>query len=267
MAFVFFVEQIATGLFILLGAVGFLALRAFLRAGAELRSTQYELERELARFRRGNALTTLIVVIELAIVVIGVQRVVAPFLRETMDFTVTVAEVATDGTFAPVAPTPVPGGMLIDPSGVVLGEVDPASQILPTPTLTPTPVGTIVPNAPAAQGCDTPNATMRIPANGMIVFEPIVVIGTASIDDFAYYKFELNGPSTFGNFAPLAQYTQPVPEEGALGQFVPAPYDPGTYRFRLIVFDITNTARADCTLTIYISAPIPTPTPLGTAAP
>lgn len=267
MAFVFFIEQVATGLFILLGVVGFLALRAYLRSSGEMRSTQYELERELARFQRSNAITALIVVIELTIVIVGVQRVVAPYLRQNMDAAVTVAEVATDGTFAPLAPTPIPGGLVIDPSNVVLGEVDPASQILPTPTLTPTPVGTIVPNSPLAQGCDTPNATMRIPANGMIVFEPIVVIGTASIDDFAYYKFELNGPSTFGNFAPLAQYTQPVVEEGALGQFVPAPYDPGTYRFRLIVFDITNTARAECTLTIYISAPIPTATPLGTAAP
>jgi len=58
---------------------------------------------------------------------------------------------------------------------------------------------------------------------------------------------------------------QPMTEMGELGQFVPSFYEPGTYQFRLIVFDTTNAARASCTVTIYISEPIPTATPLPTA--
>ncbi len=34
--------------------------------------------------------------------------------------------------------------------------------------------------------------------------------------------------------------TQAVPVEAALGQFVPAYYQPGEYEFRLTVFDITT---------------------------
>jgi hypothetical protein len=111
-------------------------------------------------------------------------------------------------------------------------------------------------------GCDTDNATLQIPANGMVVFEPIDVRGTAFIDDFAFYRFELRGESTFNEFAPLADYTQPVSELTSLGQFVPTFYEPGEYQFRLNVFDIAGDVKATCTVNIIISEPIPTPTPL-----
>jgi hypothetical protein len=113
------------------------------------------------------------------------------------------------------------------------------------------------------RGCDTPNATLQVPANGMVVFEPTRIIGVASIENFSAYKFEINGPSTLGNFAPIQTYTQPVAELGELGQFVPSFYEPGEYQFRLSVFDITGAMKASCTVTIYISEPIPTATPLS----
>jgi hypothetical protein len=114
-------------------------------------------------------------------------------------------------------------------------------------------------------GCDTPNATLQVPGNGMIVFEPMLVRGTAYTDNFSFYKFELSGAATGGNFAPVpVDGTNPVQETGDLGQFVPAFYEPGEYRFRVVVFDTTNTVRAVCEMTIFISEPIPTPTPLAT---
>lgn len=264
-AIVFLVEQAATGLYILLAAAFLFAYWKLAGAQREFRETHFELERDMARFKRANALTAMVLIAEMALVVVGVQQVVAPRLRETLDTTQVLEVAQEDGVFATPVPTPLTGGFQIDTSGVVLGEVDPANQILPTPTLTPTPVGTIVPNAPAAIGCDSPNAQLQIPANGMIVFQPITVTGTANIENFAFYKLELNGPSTFGNFAPLpVDGTQSVASMGQLGQFVPAFYEPGTYQFRLVVFDTTNVPRASCSVTIYISEPIPTPTPLGT---
>jgi len=130
--------------------------------------------------------------------------------------------------------------------------------------LTPTPVGTIIPNAPPAE-CSSPNVQLQVPANGMIVFEPLAVIGIASAPNFAFYRFELNGESTFGSYATIGvDGTNAVPEQGVLGQFSPSFYAPGEYRFRVSVFDITSNQVAFCALTIYISAPIPTPTPIGT---
>lgn len=264
---IFLVEQIATGLYLLIGVGLVLSLRGYLRARREYRATHFELEREMARERRTGALTTFVLLLEFALLVFGVQNIVAPTLRSTIDVEEVMQVAMDDGEFNTPTPAPLTGGIVIDASGVQLGEQDPADQIIATPTLTPTPVGTIIPNAPAVTGCDSPDAMLQIPANGMLVFEPTTVVGTANTENFAFYRFELKGDSTFGSFATVGgDRTLPVPELGELGQFVPAFYPPGTYQFRLVVFDITNTVRASCTITIYLSEPIPTATPLGTAA-
>lgn len=259
---VFLVEQVAIGLYILLGVGILLAWRRWNRARQEFRSTYFELERDLARNARADAFTTMILLVEAVLLVAGIQTVVAPTIRSTGEVTVVAAQVITDGDFN--TPTPVFNeGVQIDASGVNLTPDDPAARVLATPTLTPTPVGTIMPNAPAAIGCTDSGAILQVPANGMRVFEPISVIGTAFMDDFAFYKFELAGPVTGGNFAPLEDHTQIVQTTGELGQFVPSFYEPGLYQFRLSVFDITNTMGPSCTVNIYISEPVPTPTPLG----
>lgn len=260
-AVVFLIEQLALGLYILLGVAIFLSWRRWRRARRELRATNFELEKDLARGRNQDAMTTLLLLIEAVIVIVGIQQVVAPTIRRSSPEN-RIVQAADDGDFA----TPVPvfdPNVQIDPSGVNLTPDALELRVLATPTLTPTPVGTIVPNAPAAIGCNEPGATLQIPANGMRVFEPIRVIGTAAMDDFAFYKFEIAGPVTGGNFASLEDHTQLVEENGDLGQFVPSFYEPGLYQFRLSVFDITNTMGPSCTVNIYISAPIPSATPLG----
>lgn len=265
-ALVSFIEQIALGLYILIAVAMFLSLRSYSRVGSEMRATHFELERELFRNQRANTLTTLVLLFELALIVVGLQLIVAPYLRTVTTTTIAFLNTEDDGEFVTPTPEPLLGGFEVDISGVEIGSSSNVGvQVFTTPTLTPTPVGTIVPNAPQPLGCDTPNATLQIPANGMRVFEPITVMGTAFTENFAFFKFELNGPATGGNYAALTEYMQSVEENGVLGQFVPAYYAAGEYRFRLSVFDNTNTIRASCTVTIYISEPIPTPTPLSIA--
>ncbi|MBL8133901.1 MAG: hypothetical protein JNL42_18715 [Anaerolineae bacterium] len=262
-ALVFLIEQIATGLYIFLAVGVVVALRALLRARGAYRSTYFELERDIARYQRVNAITALILLVEAVLIVVGVQRIVAPALRETLETPTVLSSVVSDGIFRTPTPPPFTGGIVIDTSGVELGQVDPAAQILPTPTLTPTPVGTIIPNAPPMQ-CADPNVQLEVPANGMIVFEPLAVRGIAAGPNFAFYRFEINGPSTFGSFATIGvDGTNAMPQMGVLGQFVPSFYTPGEYQFRVSVFDITSTQIGSCTLTIYITEPIPTPTPLS----
>jgi hypothetical protein len=264
---VFFVEQTATGLYILLGVVMFITFWRWTRARSAYRGTHYELERDIYGDRQAGSATALILLAEAMLIVGGLQNVVAPTLRQTLSMDIA-APVIQDGDFRTPTPAPLTGGVVIDASGVEFGVQDPADQIIATPTLTPTPVGTIIPNMPAPQGCTTENALLQVPANGMIVFEPVVVVGQASVDNFAFYRFELRGESTFNNFVVVGgDRAQAVPALGALGQFVPSYYEPGEYQFRLSVFDISNMVQASCTITIFISDPIPTPTPLGTEPP
>jgi hypothetical protein len=264
---VFFVEQTATGLYILLGLGVVLALVRWQRARRSYRATQFELERDIYSYRRANAATSLVLLTQMLLIVGGLQNVVAPTLRASVTAEVVDVPIILEPSFRTPTPAPLTGGVVIDASGVEFGIEDPSDQVIPTPTLTPTPVGTIIPNMPAPVGCDTPNAALQVPANGMIVFEPLVVIGTAFTDNFAFYRFELRGESTFNSFVVIGgDRTQPVLDVTALGQFVPSYYTPGEYQFRLAVFDISGTVRASCTLTIFISDPIPTATPLPTVA-
>ena len=262
---VFLIEQVATGLYILIAVAFVLVARAWVKATNAYHGTYFELEKDIASYRRGNAFTALVLLIEFTLIVVGIQRVVAPYLRSIQTDVPQQIALVSDGQFK----TPIPptfSAAVIDSSGVQLGAVDPAQQIQPTPTLTPTPVGTIVSNAPPAQ-CGSSDVQLQIPANGMIVFEPITVVGIANTDNFAFYRFELKGESTSGNFATIGvDGTQPMAQMGELGQFVPSFYTPGEYQFRVSVFDTTNALRASCTVTIYISAPIPSPTPLGTGS-
>lgn len=264
---VFFIEQIAPGLYIFIALGLLLVLRSLLRARGEYRSTRYELERDLARYRQVNAFTVLVLLIEAALFVLGVQQVMAPTLRGQLD-EVELAQVLQpeDGNFE----TPVlevgSDPFQPDTSNVVINPELLGQRALATPTLTPTAVGTIIRNAPEVVGCESPDAQLVVPANGMIVFDPIIVRGVATTDNFAFYRLELMG-GALGNFGVLTQSTSPVRETGELGQFTPSIYDRGEYRFRLTVFDVTAAVKASCEVTIYVTDPPATATPLGTQAP
>lgn len=259
---VFLVEQVAIGLYIFIGLGAFLALRRYGRAGRAFRSTRFELERDIARFQRANAMTTFILLVEAGLVVLGTQIIVAPTLRQTLNFTQTTINVIEDLDFNTPTPPPL-APVSIDDSNVNFGALNSGGNIIITPTPTATPVGTIQPNAPTAIGCDNTSAMLQIPANGQIVREIIPVNGIANVDNFASFKLEIKGTTLGDSFYSMESYVQPAPELRQLSQFNPALYPEGTYQFRLAVFDITDTMRASCTVTIYIRPPLPTATPFG----
>ncbi|MCL4251023.1 MAG: hypothetical protein KJ065_22930 [Anaerolineae bacterium] len=264
---VFFIEQIALGLYIFLVLGLLLTLRTLLRARGEYRATRYELERELARGQQVAAFTRLVLLIEAALFVLGVQQVMAPTLRAQLDQAALVQAIQPDdGSF--ITPVPEAGGdpFVPDTSNVVINPDLLVQRALATPTLTPTAVGTIIRNAPVAVGCESPDAQLQVPANGMIVFDPMIVRGVATTDNFAFYRLELMG-GALSNFGVLTQSTSPVRELGELGQFTPSIYDRGEYRFRLTVFDVTAAVKASCEVTIYVTDPPATATPLGTQQP
>lgn len=259
---VFLIEQLAIGLYILLGVGVFLAIRRFNHANFEMRATHFELQRDFARYARANALTTAIFLFEIGLVVFGVQQFVAPTLRENLDLAPSVEDIIIDLEFN--TPTPAPLAQVnIDEESIPMGGFN-SNEIRITPTPTATPVGTIE-AAPTAIGCDMPGAQLQIPANGQVIQGIIEVRGVAYTDNFATFKLEIAGSGTGGEFATIQSFSQPMRELGVLSTFNPNTsfYTPGTYQFRLAVFDITDTLRESCSVTIYIRPPAATPTPGG----
>ncbi len=260
-ALIALIDQVAIGIYFLIAAGVLFALRRYVIHGEEYRSTHFELERELSRYRRTNAITAIIFLLELAVIVAGVQVVIVPALLQDRQIEALVAGARMDdGDFRTPVPAPPASDLGIDPVALPRS-AGAANQIQATPVPTPTPVGTIIPSNPP-QGCDRPEAQLLIPGNGMRVFQPIPVIGTVFTDQFSYASIEISGPSTLGGFQVIDEQHAEVRERAEFGQFVPAPYEAGEYQFRLMVFDITNTLKASCMVHIFISDPLPTLTPV-----
>jgi hypothetical protein len=209
--------------------------------------------------------------IEIALTVAAIAFVVAPTLRTDLTASGAPVQNSDNGAATPFI-TSTPGG---DGSNIAaLDATNTAAAIaagggpvlLLTAVASPTSVGTIIPGYPTPSDCNTDQAWLEIPAPGQVLFDSVEVIGKANVPDFAFYKFELRGPSTGGEFAPiLGQQTTPVTEKGTLGLLPLSPFQPGDYTFRLTVFDKTGALKASCSVQVNIRERPPTPTPPGGA--
>lgn len=255
-SFVFFIERIAPGLYIM-SVAGILYMAYELqRARRRLSSAQFKLERELALAHRSRAITFGGLLVEFFIGVWAITNLMAPTLR---DIRLGGAGNTNTGPDRFITSTPASNPPVALNAG---GTGEEGPQIFQTPPPTNTPVGTIIPDAPDVVGCPRDSAWIHIPGNGQLIFEATNVIGTANISDFALYKFEIKPDTPGAQFAPIGgDYTQPV-IEGPLGQILPWELPNDTYRFRLAVFDNTRQLRAVCEVTIHISDPPPTITPI-----
>jgi hypothetical protein len=261
--FFFLIEWLAIPLYILMLVIILWHGFHYFQAGGEIQATYFELERDLARRRQVNALTAIVLAVEFAFLVLGVQVQAVPYLETERDLSEIQAQeilVQEDENFVTDTPQPLTSGGLNLEVPSVFEEQD---IIVLTPTLTPTPVGTIIPNAPSIQGCNDDRAFLEVPTNGMRIFNPTAIRGTAYIDDFSEAKLEISGPSTNGQFVVVDRFNNPVRELSEFSQFLPSIYEEGAYQFRLMVFDLANRLVASCQVTIYISEPptAATPTP------
>src|SRR5579859_7036143 len=279
---VFLIKEASLGLYLICILGLLFSSRMFIISRRALRVAEFELERELARRKEANAITRTLGLVEVILAIFAIANVIAPSLQaEPLNpNNPAVAVLPTDAPF--YTSTPGGNGSLPNadgtPGSAISGQdsiqnlmltvtaqslQDPSNgqpKILITPTEVPTLVGTINPDAPKAVGCESPEAQLQIPANGQVIFDAITVIGTAYTASFSQYKFELSGPSTGNNFAPVGGKSSPVQQRGVLGQLSLNSFQPGAYQFRLVVFDITQTLKASCTVNVELSARPPTPT-------
>jgi hypothetical protein len=260
----YLLDWLAYPLYILMAVVILWHLWRFFQARGELSASYFELERDLARNRQVNAVTIIVMALEVSVLLLGVQVQAVPYLeteRSLDEQRVQAVDAPQDVPFMTDTAAAAVGALDLQ-VGTPLGVSD--DGFVPTPTLTPTAIGTIIPNAPDIEGCADGRAYLEIPTNGLRVFQPMIVRGTAYADGFSQAKLEIRGPSTNGQYVVLASIPQPVTELADFGQFVPAAYEDGEYQFRLMVFDVSTQPVASCLVTIYISQPPRTATPTTT---
>jgi hypothetical protein len=258
----FLIEWLAIPLYIVMAVIILWYIYRYFQAGTEIQATYFELERTLALRRQANSITAIILAVEFCLLVLGIQAQAVPYLETERSLSEIEAQENSvqEDIFQPThTPQPLTGVGLNLQVGTPLGED--SDVIVLTPTLTPTPVGTIVAGAPPVQGCIDEKAFLEMPANGMRVFNPITVRGTAFTEEFSKAKLEVAGPSTQGQFYVVDTIINPIRELSEFSQFLPSIYEDGEYKFRLMVFDLADRLVASCQVTIYISAPPRTATP------
>src|SRR3972149_1820593 len=162
---VFLIARYQIWIYGLLGLAALLYLNRLRQARHILGHTPFGLEKEAALRKQNTALAMLGVLTAIGFGVSFVRSYVAPTLA--------------------ARPT-----------------TDPNSQ--PTPRPSPTPISESAgPLVVDTSGCSNPTATLTDPQSGTRISGSYEVRGTANIDNFAFYKFEISGGATNGVWVPL----------------------------------------------------------------
>jgi hypothetical protein len=134
----------------------------------------------------------------------------------------------------------------------------PRSSPTPTaqPTPTPSPVAASSGIVVDSSGCENPDATLTAPTAGERIAGSFEVLGTANTPNLAFYKFEISGAGTGGEWLSLGVGTTPV-VDGTLGRFDAGAREPGEYAFRLVVLDNAGNFPPPCVLPITILSAAP----------
>jgi hypothetical protein len=220
------IEAYQTWIYVGLGLVGLIYLRLTLKWWAERREAMFGLEREraLGGLRRSAAMLILVLVAALC-----------TFLAVTFV-----------GPSLPLSSRPT-----ALPTVSLLATAQPQSTLgAGAPPATALPVGT-----PDAAGCSNPVATLTSPTSGETVSGVIDVEGTASIANFAFYKFEFRLANSSDVWQAIAAGTAPV-DDDLLGTWDTTLVPAGEYAFRLVVTDTAGNAPLPCVIQIRV-APAP----------
>jgi len=232
------IADYAVWLYLVLGLVAFLFLRAHLVARRERDNSIFALERESASGRMAQATTGfLITLILIGGVFYTSQRLVEeiPLPEVTPTPTVLLALPPT-ATPPPLLPTPTP-----------------TDTPRPRPTLPPleettTPTPEVPVGIPA--NCPSPGVRISEPGTGASVSGVIPIVGSANIPDFWYYKFEFRG-NGFGDWTFIQRFEASV-NGGVLGAWDTRSVPSGDYEFRLVVVDKTGNYPEPCTVLLSI---------------
>jgi len=136
-------------------------------------------------------------------------------------------------------------------------------DIVPTPTPVPTltflaaPVedasgdGVVVADDILTAGCDPAFAAVVSPEDGAEISGIEEILGTANIQNFAFYKYEYRPAAPGSVWRSIYASTEPV-EDGRLGAWDTGLVAPGEYLFRLVVADTSGNAPYPCVLRVRI---------------
>lgn len=231
------IADYAVWLYLLLGLVAFLFLRAYMVARRERDNSIFALERESASGRMAQSIIGFLVTL---VLVGGVF-----YTSQTLVEEIPLPEVTPTPTVLIVLPpSPTPPPLLPTPT--------PTDTPRPRPTLpaleTETPTPEVALGVPPS--CPNPGVRISEPGTGAQVSGVIQVVGSANIDNFWYYKFEFRG-NGFGDWTFIQRFENAI-NGGILAAWDTRSVPSGNYELRLVVVDKTGNYPEPCVVQLSV---------------
>jgi hypothetical protein len=207
-------------------AIGALfAFRRMWRSWREWRDSVYGLEREFALRRLGQATAAAFLVLTLIFVEFFVATFIAPSLP------------ATDILATPTL------DLLLTPAGTLSPEQ--ATQAALSPGTQSVPSG--------MSGCVPDRVIISSPKPGAEITGTVEIAGTASVPNFAFYKYEV-APLGTQNWATISASREPKQNE-TLGEWNTLSLTNGDYFLRLVIIDNVGTSLEPCVIAVRVANP------------
>jgi hypothetical protein len=218
-------------MYVILALAGLVYIRKFILAWEELRRAAFGLERESAQSNLNQSAGLLVLLFVMAVAIFVLVSFVAP------------AFPASNPLFTPTM------DLLASPSITLSAELTDEVGITPTAeALSLTATIQVV-----GEGCVAGQIMLSEPVDGTDITDVIEVKGTANIQNFGFYKYEIARP---GETVWLTiQAGRDVVQEGDLGQWDTRTLAPGDYMLRLVVTDNQGESLEPCVIRVRVNNP------------
>lgn len=218
-------------MYVILLLAGIIYIRRFILAWEELRRAAFGLERESAQSHLNQSAGMLVMLFIMAVAIFVIVSFVAP-------------------AFPASIPLQTPTmDLLASPSSTLDGGAIPEPLESPTVDL-PSLTATI---EVVGEGCIPGQIMLSDPFDGSQISGVIVIQGTASVQNFGFYKYEVArlGDSVWQTI----QAGRDIVENGELGQWDTRTMAPGDYMLRLVIVDNQGESLEPCVIRVNVNNP------------
>lgn len=218
-------------MYVILVLAGLVYIRKFILAWEELRRAAFGLERESAQSHLNQSAGMLLLLFLIAVAVFVTVSFVAP-------------------AFPASSPLKTPTLDLLASTIPTLGGESPeeglATATVDTLSLTAT-VQVI------GEGCVPGQIMLTDPVDGSEINGLIVIQGTANVENFGFYKYEVARPGD--TVWQTIQAGREIKQESELGQWDTRTMAPGDYMLRLVIIDNQGESLEPCVIRVHVNNP------------
>jgi hypothetical protein len=240
-AFVGYARDYELVIYAILGVFALWHVRLFVRAWDALRGAAFGIERELAQRKLNQAASMLVLALIVFVTQFSIVAYFAPALPNAMPL-----PTSTLNLEAIVEPTAI---VEFSPTPGVPADGTPETQTTPTRAATPLPTAGFSGSSACVEG----QVIITQPEDGSEVSGVVKLVGTAQLENFGFFKYEVARP---GDTVWLSINAGDSPVvDGPLGEWITTALPLGDYLLRLVVVDNQGIALIPCIIRVRVITP------------